>query len=77
MEILVISITLPGDIPAAPSTTAPPARPFFNLSFSSRSSRINLSTGFSLTVALFLIFFARSAYRRVLLEEFKINFICS
>ena len=40
---------------------------FFKRSFSSRNSRISLSMGFSLTTALFLIFFARSAYlyRRV------------
>ena len=42
--------------------TPPPSKNFFNFSFSSRSSLINLSIGFSFTTALFLIFFARSAY---------------
>ena len=48
--------------PTSCTGTPPPSKNFFNLSFSSLSSRINLSIGFSLTTALFLIFFARSAY---------------
>mmetsp|Transcript_116982 Transcript_116982/g.218802 ORF Transcript_116982/g.218802 Transcript_116982/m.218802 type:complete len:275 (+) Transcript_116982:860-1684(+) len=52
-----------------PASTGPPAASFsiisFSFVFSSLSSRINLSCGFSLTTAVFLIFLARSAYRKV------------
>mmetsp|Transcript_41917 Transcript_41917/g.98287 ORF Transcript_41917/g.98287 Transcript_41917/m.98287 type:complete len:255 (-) Transcript_41917:621-1385(-) len=49
---------------SSPPGTAPPSIAF-SLLFSSCSSRIILSCGFSLMTALFLIFLARSAYRKV------------
>lgn len=49
-------------LPPTSTVSPPPSNIFFSFSFSSRNSRISLSIGFSLTTALFLIFFARSAY---------------
>lgn len=55
------------------AVTEPPpyANLAFSLSFSSFKSLINLSVGLSLTTALFLIYFALSAYRKVLTVSSK------